>query len=192
MKEEKISEEKYYELMTEVARLPYRDEFKKVKVKENKLNDFLKEVAEGAVETKEEFIEEGIQRTFTGPLLAIIKEKLLRFAQKHEGHFESKAAQYVLGLIYEGIPLYQNPFFISVFIRSASRSSLADNRKVWDFLYEFMPKKVSEKGPGTIEQPELDDFEKKGYKKQKSGLLIPGKKEEKKKGERKIILPGEE
>ncbi len=181
-----------YELMTSVGSLPYEDEFLRVKVKTNALDEFLEEVASGAIRDTDEFIKEGMKRTISPALLSIIKEKLRRFAKKFTEQKKGAVARFTLALVYKEVPLHNNPFFIAIFVRSASRRPLANNRRVWKFLYELLPKRIEEGNIQTLEEPELRKLYKEGYEEQDSGLLIPKKKEKKTKESTRIIIPGKE
>ncbi len=191
MKEnQKITEKEFHQLTALMFNLPYEDEFRKVKVKTKKLDIFLEEVAEGKIKNSKEFLEEGIQRTMTPVLLSVIKEKLKGFAIKYENEPKSRAALLVLQLLYKDFPLHANAFFIVIFIRSALDRPLADNSKVWSFLYEFLPKKIEESNTENIEKPKIKDDLYKEFEENKSGLLTPKKKEIDEIEKPKIIIPG--
>ncbi|MEJ2568124.1 MAG: hypothetical protein P8Z50_04540, partial [candidate division WOR-3 bacterium] len=87
-------------------------------------------------------------------------------------------------------PLESNAFFIVIFIRSALSRPLADNSKVWNFLYEFLPKKVETGDTENIEKPKLKDGLDKEIEEKKSGLLTPKGKEVNSKEKPRIIIPG--
>jgi len=191
MKEnQKITEEEFQQLAALMFNLPYEDEFRKVKVKTKELDIFLEEVAEGKIKNSKEFLEEGIQRTMTPVLLSVIKEKLKRFVGKYKNEPKSRAALLALQLLYQDFPLHANAFFIVIFIRSALNRPLADNSKVWLFLYEFLPKKIEESNTENIEKPKIKDGLYEEFEENKSGLLTPKKKEITEIEEPKIIIPG--
>jgi len=189
-KRNKISQEELYKFTSLMMNLPFEDEFRRVKVKTKKLDDFLKDVAEGKIQDSRTFIHEGLKRTITPVLLSIIKEKLNRFAVKYEKEVKGKAAFMVLQLLYQGIPLDSNVFFIAVFIRSALNRPLADNNKVWSFLYEFVPRKIETKETENIQKPQFKGVSNEAFEDSKSGLLTPKKKKLKGKKESRIIIPG--
>lgn len=186
----KISEKKFQHLTALMFNLPYEDEFRKVKVKTKELDVFLKEVAEGRIKNNKEFLKEGINRTMTSALLSIIKEKLKRFAEKYKRDPKGEAALLVLQFLYNDLPLDTNAFFIVIFIRSALNRPLADNSKVWTFLYEFLPKKVESGDTDNIKKPVFKDISVEEFEEKKSGLLTPREKELKGKEKSRIIIPG--
>ena len=96
----------------------------------------------------------------------------------------------VLQFLYRGLPLDSNVFFLSVFIRSALNRPLADNSKVWNFLYEFLPKKVETSDTETIEKPKFKDISPEKFEEKKSGLLTPKEKELGGKAKPRIVIPG--
>ena len=185
-----MTNEKFQQLTSLMFNLPYEDEFRKVKVKTKELDAFLEEVVEGRVKDSKEFLQEGIKRTMTPAILSIIKEKLRRFAEKYEQDDKGKAALMILQLLYRSFPLEANAFFIVVFIRSALNRPLADNNRVWNFLYEFLPKKVETGDTENIEKPKFKDALNKGFEEKKSGLLTPREKGIDKKEKTGIIIPG--
>lgn len=186
----KISEEQFQHLTALMFNLPYEDEFRRVKVKTKELDLFLKEVAEGGIKDSKEFLNEGIKRTMTGALLSIIKEKLNRFAEKYRDDPKGKAALMVLQFLYNGLPLESNAFFIVIFVRSALNRPLADNSRVWTFLYEFLPKKIETGDTENIEKPKFKDVPGEEFEEKKSGLLTPKEKAIKKSEKSRIIIPG--
>ncbi len=186
----RISNEQFQQLTSLMFNLPYEDEFRKVKVKTKELDLFLGEVAEGRIKDSKEFLKEGIERTMTPAILSIVKEKLRRFAEKYEQEAKGKAALMVLQLLYRGFPLEANAFFIVIFIRSALGRPLADNSRVWNFLYEFLPKKVETGDTENIEKPKFKDGLDKEFEEKKSGLLTPKEKGFDKKEKTGIIIPG--
>lgn len=186
----KISNERFQHLIALMFNLPYRDEFRRVKVKTKELDIFLKEVAEGRIKDSKEFIREGLKRTMTPVLLSVVKEKLKRFVEKYKDNPEGEAALMVLQFLYNSLPLEANAFFIVVFIRSALNRPLADNSKVWNFLYEFLPKKIETSDTETIEKPEFKDISGKDFEEKKSGLLTPKEKELEGKTKPRIVIPG--
>lgn len=185
-----ISEKKFQHLTHLMFNLPYEDEFRRVKVKTKELDIFLEEVAEGRINDSKEFLKEGIKRTMTTALLSIIKEKLKRFAEKYKDNPKGEAALMVLQFLYNKLPLETNAFFIVIFIRSALNRPLADNSKVWTFLYEFLPKKVEAGDTDNIEKPVFKDVSTEEFEEKKSGLLTPKEKELKRKEKTRIIIPG--
>jgi hypothetical protein len=187
---EQISNEQFQQLTSLMFNLPYEDEFRRVKVRIKELDVFLEEVAEGQIKDSREFLKEGIKRTMTPALLSVIKEKLRRFAEKYKEDAEGNAALMILQLLYRGIPLEANAFFIVIFIRSALNRPLADNSKVWAFLYEFLPKKVETGDTENIEKPKFKDNLDKEFEKKESGLLTPKEKAIDKKEKSRIIIPG--
>jgi len=189
-KNKKISDEHFYNLTALMINLPYEDEFRRAKVKTKELNAFLKEVAEGKIKDSKEFLQEGLKRTVTPALLSIIKEKLKRYAKKYRDNPKGEAALMVLQFLYQGLPLDANVFFIAVFIRSALNSPLADNNRVWAFLYEFLPKKVETNDTENIEKPKFKVISGEEFEESASGLLTPKKKELKDKTKSKIVIPG--
>jgi hypothetical protein len=189
-KNNKFSNEDLYKFTAMMMNLPYEDEFRRVKVKTKELDIFLKDVAEGKIRDSKEFIREGLNKTITAALLSIIKEKLKRYASKYKDKMKGKAAFMVLQFLYQGLPLDSNVFFIAVFIRSALNHPLADNNKVWTFLYEFLPKKIETKATENIEKPEFKGVSGDKFEDSKSGLLTPKKKELQDKEESRIIIPG--
>jgi hypothetical protein len=186
----KLSNEQFQHLTALMFNLPYEDEFRRVKVKTKELDMFLEEVAEGKIKDNKEFLREGIKRTMTTALLSIIKEKLRRYAEKYRDDAKGEAALLVLQFLYNDLPLDANAFFIVIFIRSALSRPLADNSKVWTFLYEFLPKKIETGETENIKKPELKNVSGEKFEEKKSGLLTP--KEEKLEGKVKprIIIPG--
>ncbi|MBN1695214.1 hypothetical protein JW879_07435 [candidate division WOR-3 bacterium] len=186
----KISEEKFQRLTALMFNLPYQDEFRRVKVKTKELDIFLKEVAEGEIEDSKEFLREGLKRTITPLLLSIIKEKLRRFAEKYRDNPEGEAALMVLHFLYNSYPLDTNAFFIVVFIRSALNRPLADNSKVWAFLYEFLPKKIETGDTETVEKPKFKNISGKDFEEKESGLLTPKEKRLEGKTKPRIVIPG--
>ncbi len=186
----KISEEKFQRLTALMFNLPYQDEFRRVKVKTKELDSFLKEVAEGRIKDSREFLREGLKRTMTPLLLSIIKEKLKRFAEKYRDNPESEAALMVLHFLYNSLPLDTNAFFIVVFIRSALNRPLADNSKVWTFLYEFLPKKIETGDTETVEKPKFKNISGKDFEEKESGLLTPKEKRLEGKTKPRIVIPG--
>ena len=126
----------------------------------------------------------------TPALLSIINEKLKRYASKYKDQAKGRAALVVLQFLYQGLPLDSNVFFIAVFIRSALSRPLADNNKVWTFLYEFLPKKVETSETENIKKPEFKDVSADEFESSKSGLLTPRKKQLKNKEQSRIIIPG--
>ena len=186
----KISEEQFQQLTALMFNLPYEDEFRRVKVRTKELDIFLREVAEGKVKGSKEFLREGLRRTMSPVLLSIIKEKLKRFAEKYRDDPKGKAALMVLQLLYNGLPLDANAFFIVVFVRSALNRPLADDSKVWAFLYEFLPKKVETSDTETIERPKFKGVSSKDFEEKKSGLLTPKEKELEGKAKPRIVIPG--
>ncbi len=186
----KISEERFQHLTALMFNLPYQDEFRRVKVITKELDIFLKEVAEGKIKDSKEFLREGLKRTMTLVLLSIIKEKLKRFAEKYSNDPKGEAALMVLQFLYNGFPLDTNAFFIVVFIRSALNRPLADNSKVWAFLYEFLPKKVETSDTETVEKPKFKDISGEDFEEKKSGLLTPKDKELEGKSKPRIVIPG--
>ncbi len=186
----KISEERFQHLTALMFNLPYEDEFRRVKVKTKELDLFLKEVAEGGIKDSKEFLSEGIKRTMTNALLSIIKEKLKRFAEKYQDDPKGEAAFMVLQFLYNDLPLESNAFFIVIFVRSALNRPLADNSKVWTFLYEFLPKKIETGNTENIEKPKFKDVSDEEFEEKKSGLLTPKGKVLKKKEKSRIIIPG--
>ncbi len=185
----KISEERFQHLTALMFNLPYEDEFRRVKVKTKELDVFLKEIAEGGVKDSKEFLKEGIKRTMTDALLSIIREKLKRFAEKYKDDPKGEAAFLVLQFLYNDLPLESNAFFIVIFIRSALDRPLADNSRVWTFLYEFLPKKIETGNTENIEKPKFKDVSGEEFEEKKSGLLTPKEKALKGKKSR-IIIPG--
>jgi len=185
-----ISDEQFQQLTSLMFNLPYEDEFRKVKVKTKELDSFLVEVSEGRIKDSKEFLKEGVQRTMTPVLLSIIKEKLRRFVEKYEGDVKSKAALMVLQLLYQNFPLEANAFFIVIFIRSSLSRPLADNGKVWNFLYEFLPKKVETGDTENIEKPKLKNDLNSEFEEKKFGLLTPKEKSFGEKEKSRIIIPG--
>ncbi len=186
----KISNEKFQHLTALMFNLPYKDEFRRVKVKTKELDIFLKEVAEGKIRDSKEFLREGLKRTMTPVLLSIIKEKLKRFAEKYRDDPEGEAALLVLQFLYNSLPLEANAFFIVVFIRSALNRPLADNSKVWNLLYEFLPKKIETSDAETIEKPDFKDVSRKDFEEKKSGLLAPKERKLEGKEKSRIVIPG--
>ena len=186
----KISEKRFQHLTALMFNLPYEDEFRRVKVKIKKLDIFLEEVAEGKIKDSKEFLEEGIKRTMTTALLSIIKEKLKRFAEKYSDDPKGEAALLVLQFLYNELPLEMNAFFVVIFIRSALNRPLADNSRVWTFLYEFLPKKVEAGDTDNIEKPVFKDISAGEFEEKTSGLLTPKEKELKGKEKSRIIIPG--
>jgi len=189
-KNSKISEEELYKFTALMMNLPYEDEFRRVKVKTKELDYFLKKVADGKIQDSKEFIHKGLKETVTPALLSIIKEKLKRYASKHKNEIKGRAALMVLQFLYQGLPLDSNVFFIAVFIRSALNRPLADNNKVWTFLYEFLPKKIETKETENIEKPKFRGVSGAEFEDSKSGLLTPKKKKLQNKEQSRIILPG--
>lgn len=188
----RMTEEGFNDLLALTYSLIYEDEFRRVKVKTNLLDSFLKRVADGSVDGPEEFIEKGIESTFTPALLFIIKEKLYRFAKRYIKEYKGTAAFLVLDLINRGLPLQGIPFFIAIFARSASRRPLSEDNSVWKLLYQFLPKRLTESTTTTIEKPEFIKKEKDRYEHLDSGLLIPKEKKESNKKASRIIIPGGE
>ncbi len=186
----KVSEERFYRLSALMINLPYEDEFRKVKVKTRELDEFLKEVAEGEIKDSKEFIREGLKRTLTPALLSIIKEKLKIYAEKYKDNEKGEAALMVLQFLYRGLPLDANVFFLSVFIRSTLNRPLVDNSRVWNFLYEFLPKKVEVNDAETIEKPKFKNISGEDFEESRSGLLTPKKKEIKDKTKSRLLIPG--
>lgn len=186
----KISEERFQHLTALMFNLPYEDEFRRVKVKTKELDVFLKEIAEGGVKDSKEFLKEGIKRTMTDALLSIIREKLKRFAEKYKDDPKGEAAFLVLQFLYNDLPLESNAFFIVIFIRSALDRPLADNSRVWTFLYEFLPKKIETGNTENIEKPKFKDVSGEEFEEKKSGLLTPKEKALKGKEKSRIIIPG--
>jgi hypothetical protein len=184
-----VAEERFYRLSAMMINLPYEDEFRKVKVKTRELDEFLKEVVEGKINDSKEFVREGLKRTLTPALLSIIKEKLKIYAEKYKDNEKGEAALMVLQFLYRGLPLDANVFFLSVFIRSTLNRPLADNNRVWNFLYEFLPRKVEVNDAETIEKPKFKNISGEEFEESKSGLLTPKKKELKSGGKSKIIIP---
>ena len=185
-----MSKEQFQQLTSLMFNLPYEDEFRKVRVKTKELDLFLGEVVEGRIKESKEFLKQGIERTMTPAILSIVKEKLRRFAEKYEKDAKGKAALMVLQLLYRGFPLEANAFFIVIFIRSALSRPLADNSRVWNFLYEFLPKKVETGDTENIEKPKFKDGLDKEFEEKKSGLLTPKEKGFDKKEKTRIIIPG--
>ncbi len=190
-KERRSQEEELIQLSNLMYHIAYEDEFRRAKVKIKALDKFLQEVKEGNINNPREFIEEGIKRTFSPSLLAIIKEKLSRYADKYKKERKGQAALLILNLIYNRIPLSQIPFFIAIFVRSASRRPLAENDNVWKLLYGFLPKRIDEGKTEIIEKPEFTKEIKDKYEERDSGLLIPKKENKTEKKSSKIILPNE-
>lgn len=190
-KEGRSQEEELIQLSNLMYHIAYEDEFRRAKVKIKSLDKFLEEVKEGNINNPREFIEEGIKRTFSPSLLAIIKEKLSRYAYKYKKERKGQAALLILNLIYNRIPLSQIPFFIAIFVRSASRRPLAENDNVWKLLYGFLPKRIDEGKTEIIEKPEFTKEIKDKYEERDSGLLIPKKENKTEKKSSKIILPNE-
>ncbi len=186
----KLSEERFQHLTALMFNLPYEDEFRRVKVKTKELDIFLKEVAEGRIDNSREFVREGIKRTVTTVLLSIIKEKLKRFAEKYRNEPKGEAALLVLRFLYSDMPLEANAFFIMVFIRSALNRPLVDDNRVWNFLYEFLPKKVETGNTENIEKPKFKNISGEEFEEKDSGLLMPKDKGLDKKVKQKIIIPG--
>ena len=186
----KSSEERFQYLTALMFNLPYEDEFRRVKVRTKELDMFLKEVAEGRVKDSKEFLREGLNRTMTMLLLSIIEEKLKRFAEKYKSDPKGEAALLVLQFLYNKLPLEANAFFIVIFIRSALNRPLADNNKVWTFLYEFLPKKIETGDTENIEKPNFKGVAGENYEEKESGLLTPKKKGFQKKVKQRIIIPG--
>jgi hypothetical protein len=189
-KKAKVSEERFYRLSALMINLPYEDEFRKVKVKTRELDKFLKEVVEGKINSSKEFIREGLKRTLTPALLSIIKEKLKMYAEKNKDNEKGEAALMVLQFLYRGLPLDTNVFFLSIFIRSTLNRPLVDNNKVWNFLYEFLPKRVEVNDTETIEKPKYKNIAGEEFEESGSGLLTPKKKEIKDKTTSRILIPG--
>ena len=191
MKEnKKSSEERFQHLTALMFSLPYEDEFRRVKVKTRELDIFLKEVAEGRINDNKEFLREGLKRTMTGVLLSIIEEKLKRFAEKYKSDPKGEAALLVLQFLYNKLPLEANVFFIVIFVRSALNRPLADNNKVWTFLYEFLPKKIETGDTENIEKPDFKGVTGENFEEKKSGLLMPKEKGLEKNVKQRIIIPG--
>jgi hypothetical protein len=191
MKEnKKLSEERFQQLTALMFNLPYEDEFRRVKVKTKELDIFLKEIAEGRLNNSREFLREGIKRTLTAVLLSIIEEKLKRFAEKYKKDPKGEAALLVLHFLYNRIPLEANAFFIVIFVRSALNRPLADNNRVWNFLYEFLPKKVETGDTENIEKPKFKGVVGKEFEEKESGLLMPKGEGFEKKVKQRIIIPG--
>lgn len=189
-KNKKLTDQRFQQLTALIFNLPYEDEFRRVKVKTKELDIFLKEVAEGEINDTKEFLREGIRRTMTTALLSIIKEKLKRYAGKYKNDPKGEAAILVLQFLYNDLPLESNAFFIVVFIRSALNRPLADNSKVWSFLYEFLPKKVETGDTENIRKPGLKNVSEEEFEEKKSGLLTPREKMVKGKEKPRIIIPG--
>ncbi len=189
-KNKKVSDERFYKLTALMINLPYEDEFRKTKVKTKELNLFLQDVSEGKIKDSKEFLKEGLKRTITPALLSIIKEKLKRYADKYRNEPKGQAALMVLQFLYQGLPLDANVFFIAIFIRSALNSPLADNNKVWGFLYEFLPKKVEMEETENIKKPEFKGISGEEFEEKKSGILTPKKKDLKGKEKSRIVIPG--
>jgi hypothetical protein len=189
-KNNKISHEDLYKFTAMMMNLPFQDEFRRVKVKTKELDLFLKDVAEGKVKDSKEFIREGLNKTVTPALLSIIKEKLKRYVSNYKDEEKGRAALMVLQFLYQGLPLDSNVFFIAVFIRSALNRPLADNNKVWTFLYEFLPKKIETKETENIEKPDFKGVSVDEFEDSKSGLLTPKKQKLQNKGKSRIIIPG--
>ena len=187
---QKILDERFQRLTALMINLPYEDEFRRVKVKIKELDAFLNDVAAGKIKDNKEFLQKGLRRTMTPALLSIIKEKLKRYAEKYKDDEKGEAAIMVLQFLYRGLPLDSNVFFLSVFIRSALNRPLADNSKVWNFLYEFLPKKVETSDAETIEKPKFKDVSGEKFEEKKSGLLTPKEKGLEGKTKPRIIIPG--
>jgi len=190
-KEKRSEEEELIHLSNLMYHIAYEDEFRRAKVKIKALDKFLQEVKEGNINNPREFIEEGIKRTFSPSLLAIVKEKLGRYADRYKKEKKGQAALLILNLVYNRIPLSQIPFFIAIFVRSASRRPLAENDKIWKLLYGFLPKRIEEGKTEIMEKPEFTKEIKDKYEERDSGLLIPKKEGKTEKKSSKIILPNE-
>ncbi|MEO0292628.1 MAG: hypothetical protein ABIN61_00200 [candidate division WOR-3 bacterium] len=182
-----MKKEELYYFLNLMFNLPYEDEFRKVKVKTKKLDEFLEEVRDGKIKDPKEFLREGLRRTITPALLSIIREKLRIFAEKNKDNDKGKAAGLILGFLSTGMPLDQNGFFVTIFIRSALNRPLADDRKVWEFIYVFLPKKVETGEVETIKKASFNFGE--GFEERESGLLTPKEERIKEKSERKLIIP---
>ncbi len=191
-KKRKTQEEEFINITNLMYHIAFEDEFRRAKVKIEALDRFLEEVSEGTINDPKEFIEEGIKRTFTLALLSIIKEKLKRFVNKYSEQKKGKAALLVINFLYSGIPISQIPFFIAIFVRSASQRPLSKNNNVWKLLYEFLPKRIEEGTTRLMEKPEFTKELKDKYEEHDSGLLIPKRRVKTKKESSRIILPGEE
>ena len=190
-KDKKSQEEELIQLSNLMYNIAYEDEFRRAKVKIKELDKFLEEVKEGNINNPREFIEEGINRTFSPSLLSIIKEKLSRYADRYKREKKGQAALLILNLIYNRIPLSQIPFFIAIFARSVSRRPLAENDKIWKLIYGFLPKRIDEGKTEIMEKPEFTKKIKDKYEERDSGLLIPKKEGKTEKKPSKIILPNE-
>jgi hypothetical protein len=188
--DQKILDERFQRLTALMINLPYEDEFRRVKVKIKALDEFLNDVAAGKIKDSKEFLQEGLRRTMTPALLSIIKEKLRRYAEKYKDDTKGEAAVMVLQFLYRGLPLDSNVFFLSVFIRSALNRPLADNSKVWNFLYEFLPKKIETSDTETIEKPKFKGVSGEKFEEKGSGLLTPQEKELEGKEKPRIVIPG--
>lgn len=189
---QELSKEEQAQLGSLLYSLAFKDEFKRTKVKIKALDEFLEQAKKGEIDTPEEFIEEGLKKTLPPTLLSLISEKLKRYVKKNKENRYGQAAMVVLSLLYNNVSLHENPFLIGIFVRSAKERSLSDNNKVWNLLYQFLPKKVQEGESEFMKKPEGSKDLEKDYDKVDSGLLIPKKKGKKKGKSSQIILPGED
>lgn len=172
-----ISQEEFIKLVNLSYNIAFEESFRKVKLKKKELDDYLQEIIDGTGYSPRDFIINGLDRTLSPVLLSLIKEKLRRYAERNKKNQKGDSALVVLTMLHNDIHPGDIPFFMAVFALNASRRPLAENDKVWKYLYLFLPEKVQKVDTSElIEAPEYLEKDKEKYERLDSGILIPKKK----------------
>lgn len=163
------NQEKKEEILLKTYSLAWTYDFINVNFRKDKVDEYLKKfLEEDEGLDKIAFLKEGIKFSLTPLILELIIEKLERFIKNQKDEELVKISSVILELLKKGYAPWDIPFFLGIFVRQIFQHPLSFNKKIFDIIYEFIPKK--------IENPEDKKQEKnipKGYRESDSGLIVP-------------------
>ena len=162
------------------------EEFKGIKFPEEKVDIFLKTVQEKSDEiTPEAFLGLGLNIFITPGIIYVVKKRLAEFLKEnaHLNTPEVKAASISLYGILNHVPVYQNLFFVLLFVKNIKDHPLISKPELWKLIYPFLPSKKVETGVKNVIIPDED---KTASKKEEDIIITDNKKKE---DTGKIILP---
>lgn len=170
--EDKI--ENIEEIFLKTYSLAWTYDFINVNFRKDRVDEYLKGfIEEDKKVDKMVFIRDGVKFSLTPLILELIVEKLERFKKNQKDDELIKIAGLILEFLKKGVAPWDIPFFSGIFVRQVFQHPLSMNQRIFELIYEFIPKKIVNPEDKKEEKKEEKSDIPKGYKKTDSGLIVP-------------------
>lgn len=153
--------------------LAWTYDFINVKYRQDRVDEYLKNFIENGKDLDNiVFLKDGVKFSLTPIILELIIDKLERFRRKQKDEELIKVSDEILRTLKEGVAPWDIPFFVGIFVRQVFYHPLSQNKKIFNLIYDFIPRKI-EHPDERKEEKIIKDNIPKGYKRTDSGLVIP-------------------